>query len=625
MAVGSTGNDQQGILAIKAAPHRAVYRMHRYYARRPGNVFSMLVTQVTKPDALILDPFAGGGVTLIEGLEAGRRVIAADINPLAAFIMRAEASPAPMRALTSAQERAASELPGLLDDLYRTECGQCFTSFAADWFEWAHEATCECGSSFALGNAEKIGPGAWSCPSCHARVRPTLSRGNRRKLTLVAGQCPTCGWDVRPASEIDGQVAEAALMLAQTREVIDRLPTAEIPDCNMQRESALYKKDYRYFKDFFSPRQQVALARLESWILDQPADSQWWLWLAFSATLRSANMMVTRNPAWRGRRPLEWVGTGYWLPAVYLDANVGVEFQRRLAAIVKGKQDFPQQGTPESQPLDVVRGDGQWSVICGSSTCLDIPTESVDAVITDPPYGAYVHYADLSNFWSVWLSHVEGLGAVIDDAEEAVIARKQFPGAKAAEDYHRLLRDVFRECHRVLKPGAPLVFTFHNREPRAWAAMALAVTDAGFCLARDGISFQDGIASYKHTARTRRVGSVQGDFLLTFTKTKKRSDKYARVPISPLSDAAVVTRVAKLLSSGPLSPESLFRSFYLDLLPDLFAFAASLEGSTAERLEALTESSDVSIFDSHRRHLLERSFAYEHGLWRMPLNGTADS
>lgn len=605
----------QGILAVKAAPHRPVYRMHRYYARRPGNVFSMLITQVTKPDSLILDPFAGGGVTLVEGLEAGRRVVAADLNPLAAFIMRAEAGPAPLDALELALERAAVELPALLDDTYATTCPECATSFSADWIEWSHQASCECGHLFALAKAEKLGAGTWSCPSCQSRVRPLLALSNTRTMTCVAGECPACGWDIRKPARSDIELASKLEDVARSGPIASRLPDAKIPDCNMQRESALFKKGYHHFSDLFSPRQKVALIRLEDWILEQPREIQWWLWLAFSATLRSANMMVTRNAAWRGRRPLEWVGTGYWLPAVYLDAHIGLEFQRRLRAIVKGKQDFPASGAPESNPLDVARGDGRWSVICGSSTKLPLPDDSIDAVITDPPYGAYVHYADLSNFWSVWLSQVDGLGNIIDDQDEAVIARKQFPGAKSSGDYHRLLSDVFKECYRVLKPGSLLVFTFHNREPRAWAAMALAVSDAGFQLASGGIAFQEGIAAYRHTARTRRTGSVQGDFLLTFVKLDKESKELDAPIESPLSDAAIIERVRRLLEGAPMTPETLFKEFYLDLLPDLFRLARSLRGSTTQRLGILAESSEVSLFDSHRRNLLERHFTYLDGRW----------
>ena len=71
---------------MKSEAHTPVYKMHKYFARRPQNVFRALAEHYSKPGDTILDVFCGGGVTLFEGTSIGRKVIANDINPLAAFI-----------------------------------------------------------------------------------------------------------------------------------------------------------------------------------------------------------------------------------------------------------------------------------------------------------------------------------------------------------------------------------------------------------------------------------------------------------------------------------------------------------------------------------------------------------
>ena len=71
---------------VKAEPHTAVYKMHRYFARRPYNVFRHLIEHYTDEGDIILDPFCGGGVTVVEGLRLKRKVIGVDINPMATFI-----------------------------------------------------------------------------------------------------------------------------------------------------------------------------------------------------------------------------------------------------------------------------------------------------------------------------------------------------------------------------------------------------------------------------------------------------------------------------------------------------------------------------------------------------------
>jgi len=71
---------------LEARPHTAVYMMHKYFARRPWNVFSELISHYSSPHDIILDPFCGGGVTLIESLRVARRVVGVDVNPLAAYV-----------------------------------------------------------------------------------------------------------------------------------------------------------------------------------------------------------------------------------------------------------------------------------------------------------------------------------------------------------------------------------------------------------------------------------------------------------------------------------------------------------------------------------------------------------
>ncbi len=73
---------------IKAKSHTPQYRMHKYFARRPYNVFANLITHYSKPQDIVLDVFCGGGVTVFEGVAQKRRTIGIDINPLAAFITK---------------------------------------------------------------------------------------------------------------------------------------------------------------------------------------------------------------------------------------------------------------------------------------------------------------------------------------------------------------------------------------------------------------------------------------------------------------------------------------------------------------------------------------------------------
>lgn len=607
---------------VVARPHRPIYRMHRYFARRPYNLFSALVEHYTQPGDLIVDPFLGGGVTLVEATQRGRRAIGFDTSPLATFVSKTEMLTLDVEAFQDAVARVTRGAAAAVGNIYSTECTSCASAAQVDWFEHALVVRCNgCASEFTIDQAEKLGPGAWACPTCAMRIKAAPSADSETRLVQLHISCD-CGSRLQRASLNDLELQRTldtsrAEVLNENRDVI---PDDTVPDNNMQRESALHKKGIYRFHQFFTTRQLIGVAALRREIDKEPVALQPHLLLAFSSTLRFANRMVTRNPSWRGERPLEWVGTGFWLPTVYLDANVVQEFPRRAAAVVKGKLDFNGPGEMvEGAPWRVAGDEAGWSIQTRSSTSMPLPDSSVDAVITDPPYGSYVHYADMSNFWNVWLpAHiVEGAGTVIDASEEAVVARKQFPGAKNTNDYVRLLEAVFAESYRILKPGRAMVLTFNNREPRAWSALLVAALRAGFTVPEGGVHFQPGVANYRQTARTRRAGSVHGDFVFTFQKSFELMGTAPRGDLlDPLHPDEVQRRLVSLVSENSLSTEELMREFYASLIPDLLRYLAGRGDDKETAIRHLETADSLDIFNSERKAKLAAVIDFEDGQWR---------
>jgi putative DNA methylase len=109
---------------------------------------------------------------------------------------------------------------------------------------------------------------------------------------------------------------------------------------------------------------------------------------------------------------------------------------------------------------------------------LPIPDQSVDAVITDPPYFDFVHYSELSDFFYAWLSPIlkeeyRYFSASDSSHEDEVQSRDP-------ERFAAKLARVFRECHRVLKDDGVLSFSFHHSRADGWLSIYKAVTNAGF-------------------------------------------------------------------------------------------------------------------------------------------------
>ncbi len=69
---------------------------HNYYnypARFDPTFVRSVITEFTRPDDVVFDPFMGGGTAIVEAVAAGRRAIGFDINPLALFLATVKTTP----------------------------------------------------------------------------------------------------------------------------------------------------------------------------------------------------------------------------------------------------------------------------------------------------------------------------------------------------------------------------------------------------------------------------------------------------------------------------------------------------------------------------------------------------
>lgn len=125
----------------------------------------------------------------------------------------------------------------------------------------------------------------------------------------------------------------------------------------------------------------------------------------------------------------------------------------------------------------------------GSSTSLEHLTDSsFDLVITDPPFGDNIQYAELSDFFYVWLRlglqhiHPEIFSSELTLKSLEVVTNASREPDDPDEFYQRLLTQCWREANRILKPGGLLAFTFHHSEDEPWVAVLESLFDAGFYL-----------------------------------------------------------------------------------------------------------------------------------------------
>ena len=135
------------------------------------------------------------------------------------------------------------------------------------------------------------------------------------------------------------------------------------------------------------------------------------------------------------------------------------------------------------------------NLTCKSGDSLDhVPDASIDCVVMDPPYYDNVMYAELSDFFYVWLKRTAGYvypetfrRQLTDKENEAVANAAKFKdqdGAKvlAGRDYQQRMAAIFAEMRRVLKTDGIMTLMFTHKATGAWDALTKGLMEAGFII-----------------------------------------------------------------------------------------------------------------------------------------------
>lgn len=116
-------------------------------------------------------------------------------------------------------------------------------------------------------------------------------------------------------------------------------------------------------------------------------------------------------------------------------------------------------------------------ILNGDSASLPLPDQSVDAVITDPPYFDFIHYSELSDFFYAWLKPaLDSRYAFFSGDDSSANGEVQH---KEAAFFSKQLGEVLKESARVLKSDGVLAFSFHHSRSEGWTAIYDALSSAG--------------------------------------------------------------------------------------------------------------------------------------------------
>ncbi len=610
--------------SVKAKGHTAQYKMHKYFARRPYNVFNHIIKHYTSKGDVVLDPFCGGGVTVFESAALERNVVGVDLNPLAAFISRMQMFNGEISELKDFYRRFLVTETKKYNEWYTVKFPD--DEGTAIWFEWAYVVKCpDCGSSIELLEENKKSNGVYFCPNPNCKGH---TNGQKRVDCSPAGSIPirvkyqsskTKATIVRDLSFENMPIFKKIDFIKAVSNLKYKVDFKVPDDWDRQYEDKLQEKGIEHYHDFFTERNYALNLLIFNDIMELRGTTgslmNEYLYFLFSSSLRYTNKMTRVTDNWENGNPTAMDKHAFWLPNQYVETNILDVLSQRSKTIIKGctysASTLP-KNLKEVSSFEDIKLHNSFMVLNQSSSELPIPGNSVDVIITDPPYGSNVQYAELSTIWNAWFAVYAGLDSYIYKDQEAVMNRKKnFTGSKDVDDYEELLYDVYAEGARVLKDNGYLVFTFNNKNIKVWVAMLKAVAKAGFYLPDDGILFQDYIDSYKNTAHLRFSGNIQGDFIYSFRKGRMEINHDENRVFSDIIDDAIDATVTSLFrrKKNYDTPE-LYQKILTTMTKDLMAYILWCNNNEIE-------IEDISSFSNdYLENRLKRTLIYEDGIWR---------
>ncbi|MGQ3354010.1 MAG: DNA methyltransferase [Phreatobacter sp.] len=502
-----------------------IYKAHSYHTKVPHLAIVPSILHFTEPGDLVLDGFAGSGMTGVaaqwcgtapasyrhqlemEWKKAGmsapkwgaRRAVLNDLSPAATFIGANYNLPFDVEAFADAGKQLLAEVEREIGWMYETLHTDGKTKGKIDFTVWSEVFTCpECAGEVnfteeALAEDTKRVRDMFPCPHCGAEMNK-----DRLERVLETKNDPATGepWErvkFRPAllaysvgkTRFEKQPDARDLELLSKIEALPlqpSIPTIRFPIEEMYHGSRIAPKGLTNVHHFFLPRAAHAIGLLWEKAKEYP-ESRTRAFLVFMVEQAIWGFSILNRYS-----PSHFSQVNRALNGVYYVASQHSECSPRYN--LGGKLDRLARAFQNYNPKF-----GGSAVTTGNAAHLPLEDSCIDYVFTDPPFGENIYYADLNFLVESW--H----GVITDAKPEAIIDGFK---NKALPDYQHLMQRCFAEYHRVLKPGRWMTVVFSNSKASVWNAIQVALQQAGFVVAE--VNALDKVqGSYRQVTSTTAV------------------------------------------------------------------------------------------------------------------------
>ncbi len=451
-----------------------LYDWHLYWSKKPHNVTDLVLKFFLQDNDTLLDPFMGYGTSIIEALKQNRGIhpIGVEINELPVKIFSTLFRKSNLAQLQASLLQIKAELKDELEKYYSVLCLNCKNSGSLLKIEY------DCQDGMDIPKILQ-----YYCHFC----------GKSYKRDILK-------------NEINIQVA-----------INDELTILPNESMRLLPNSRIAVKNGMYISDIFPERAFYFMKRIKEIIFNfEECPEKEDLIAVLSSCIHLAKFTDRKS---QSQFP-------YWIPTKErVERNIWYLFQDRFNKLIRMK---------EYNNINV-----NFAVILNKPfqkiTNGEIPPESIDFVMTDPPYMDLVAYSEYLKLWE----YFTGYKAVLED--EIVVSNRG-----QNKDFKRYFDDInksFQLIYELLKPDKYVCVWFNDTKLENWCNFLDACSNANFDFVKQ-IPINRSKYTYKQINTPK--STIKGECLLIFQKRKK--NKKVKIAVAK-PEVAFRTMVEKILAA----------------------------------------------------------------------------
>lgn len=430
-----------------------MYTAMKYWGKKPHNIWRQFIERYCPLGKTVLDPFAGSAIAAFEAVKINRKAIAFDLNPITSFIVEVMTSKFDEAAFFKAFEKIATFVEK--DPIYIKHYTRKYKGLNGIVYNYR----------WLSGEVIKI------ALEIQSDKFPNIGKLKNGKRYLLSAE----NSDKEKAKTMEGL------------KIPYWYPLDKFPDTPTITHKFIADAGGNGFQYLWTRRNLYILSHIFHRICEENNNNiRLQLLFGFIQTLHlTSKMVVPRNVTANRDFSGSWGRADFMIRRRQMEQNPLIVFHRScvdkqgvISALRDSKNSLPNNlKVFDFNKSKIVRPTQNltYGILDIADLSKYVPKNSIDFIITDPPYAGLVPYLDLSLVWLIWLQKIDKI--YFPDLQSEITIKK---GKIEREEYRRRLQNAFKQLHLALKNDGYLVVTFHHKKLQEWNDFVHAVRMAGF-------------------------------------------------------------------------------------------------------------------------------------------------